>query len=85
MNLNEPNTPLPITIGGKYRFDYPSVFVTLPDYTQHAGQVVTVLRKSIDGKEYDSEGMNYAYQVRAKDGWEGMAWEEELLPIKSER
>lgn len=70
---------MPIEVGARYKFDYPPVFKTLPEYTAHMGQQVTVLRELIDGEEYDREDGEYAFWVKADDGWEGMAYESELL------
>lgn len=60
-------------------FNYPTAFVTLPDYTAHAGQTVEVVRpctlEEADGPDSDCEQM---YVIRATDGWEGQAFESEL-------
>jgi hypothetical protein len=66
--------------GRKYRFAYPPEFVTLPDYTAHAGQMVTVIRPLRDGEEYDgpAAGLERMYEVKAADGWTGHAWQSEL-------
>lgn len=71
---------MPIKIGGKYKFDYPTSFITMPEYSLHRGLIVTVLREMIDGKEYDGPkaDQELAYKVQAEDGWTGMAWECEL-------
>ena len=61
-------------------FNYPAAFVTLPEYTAHAGQHVTVVRELRDGDEYDREDGDRMYEVRAADGWVGHAWEAELVP-----
>lgn len=68
-----------IEIGKTYKFDYPQAFVTLPDYTAHAGQEVTVIRECEDGIDYDREDGELMFMVRATDGWEGVAWDSELL------
>ena len=74
-------------VGKRFRFDYPAVFVTLPDYTAHAGQTVLVTRrlrsrpKGSLPAEYDYEG-DAMYRVRADDGWEGSAWASELEPVE---
>lgn len=67
-------------IGKQYRFDYPEVFTTLPAYAAHRGHTVTVLRE-LDETEYVNENNNPMYRVRAEDGWEGNAWDDELVPI----
>lgn len=65
----------------RYRFDYPPEFTTLPEYTAHAGQIVTVLRalrhRGPDA-EFEFEG-DAMFRIRADDGWEGDAWRSELL------
>lgn len=67
-----------IKIGHQYRFDYPKEFTTLPKYTAHRGEIVTVLRPLRDGDEYNYEG-DAMFEVRAEDGWIGHAWESELV------
>ena len=71
-----------IVVDEQYKFDYPTVFVTLPEYTEHAGQIVTVLRQltesEADGPKQECEQM---YLIRADDGWEGHAFECELKPL----
>ena len=73
-----------IRIGSLYRFVYPNVFVTLPEYTAHAGRAVMVLR-ALDETEADppspDDGIEPMFKVRAADGWEGSAYESELLPL----
>ena len=70
-----------------YRFNYPAAFVTLPDYTAHAGQIVEVIRpakpvhKFPDDSEYDWE-TEAMFVIRASDGWEGMAWRSELEKVE---
>lgn len=63
--------------GKRAIFNYPAAFVTLPEYTAHSGQTVTIVRPLIAGEEYDDEG-DPMYEVRADDGWTGHAWESEL-------
>lgn len=66
-------------IGDTFVFDYPIEFTTLPEYTQHRGHYVTVLRELEDGVEYDFEGLKM-YEVRSQvDGWVGHAYESELV------
>jgi hypothetical protein len=67
-------------IGSKAKFNYPAEFVTLPDYTAHAGQVVEVLSKYQDAVYDEAGGLDEEamYKVRAQDGWEGDAFESEL-------
>ncbi len=61
-------------------FNYPAKFVTIPEYTAHAGQTVNVIRPLIAGTEYDgpSEEMEAMFLIQASDGWEGHAFEGEL-------
>lgn len=75
-----------IEIGRMYQFSYPADFRTLPDYTRHAGEFVRVRRAAVDGTEYDGpetdpEAGELAFHVVAADGWEGMAYASELLPV----
>lgn len=67
------------------KFAYPTAFVTLPEYTAHAGQTVTVIRKLDaalgDAVEPDSPDMEVLYRIRADDGWEGDAFESELVAL----
>lgn len=56
-------------------FRYPVDFVTLPEYTAHAGQVVQVVGK-VPREPYQLEPM---FKIRALDGWEGFAFESELI------
>lgn len=73
-----------IAAGEKRKFDYPRQFVTLPEYTAHAGQVVEIVRPLVEGSEYDDdEQADPMYHIRAADGWEGDAWESELLELCS--
>jgi len=66
----------PVRVGGRYVFCYPEEFVTLTDYTAHAGQTVTVLRQLTDDK-CDPE-CQPIWLIRADDGWEGHANNDEL-------
>jgi hypothetical protein len=71
-----------------YKFNYPSEFTALPDYTVHAGQLVLVLRPCTEDEAdccyddfEDGKGrrcVDLMFKVRAKDGWIGDAWESEL-------
>lgn len=66
-----------------YIFDYPEAFVTLPGYTEHAGQLVEVVRPlRRDEFDFESEAM---FLVRAEDGWEGHAYRSELRRVAHER
>jgi len=60
----------------KKRFGYPGVFTTLPEYTAHAGQTVEVVRQ-LTNDECDPE-CQPMYLIRAADGWEGHAFDDEL-------
>jgi hypothetical protein len=65
-----------VEVGKQYAFMYPKVFVTLPEYTKRAGQLVTVVRQLTDDEcDPDNQPM---YLVRTEDGWEGHAWGDEL-------
>lgn len=69
-------------VGQRYVFDYPKEFVTLPDYTAHAGQQVTVVRQlTLEEADQDQQPM---WRVRADDGWEGDAFDDELIETTKE-
>ena len=69
-----------IFLGRKYRFDYPRAFVTLQGYTDHNGQIVTVVRRLT--KTESSQDIERMYEVVAADGWRGHAWISELVDVK---
>lgn len=60
---------------------YPAEFTTLPDYTEHNGQVVEIIRPLVDGEEYDREEGDEMFLVSASDGWEGNVYQNELEEI----
>jgi hypothetical protein len=66
---------------GLAKFNYPKEFVTLPEYTEHAGQVVEVIRK-LTAREADppneENGLEQMFFIRAADDWTGHAFESEL-------
>lgn len=64
----------------KKRFVYPSYFSTMKEYTAHSGQIVEVIRR-LTLKEADSDA-GPMFLVRAEDGWEGHAYEDELEDVK---
>jgi hypothetical protein len=64
-----------IEIGQVYEFDYPAVFTTLPEYTAHAGQRVTVVRELAE----DECENGPVYEIVAEDGWIGCAPPGELI------
>lgn len=67
-----------IEIGKQYRFDYPNEFTTLPEYTAHKGQIVTVLHEiKVD------EEIQPMFRVQAADGWQGDAIQDELVEVGS--
>lgn len=68
-----------IRIGRKYRFAYPIEFISLPDYSAHRDQVVTVIRR-MTKIEADQE-FEPMYMVIAADGWIGAAHKSELEKI----
>lgn len=79
-----------IEIGKQYVFNYPSHLVAYPDYTDHAGQVVGVVREPEEGLEYDDPGIvlegwasDKMFEVMAPDGWEGRAWASELAEVSA--
>ena len=64
------------------RFNYPSAFKSLPDYTAHAGQIVEVIRQAgeADGVDVHPE-LELMYCIKSADGWAGYAWESELEEV----
>jgi len=69
-----------VKIGKTYKFNYPKEFVTLPEYSAHRGQQCVVIRP-LTSEEADppSEDMEGMFRVRFGDGWEGEAFESELV------
>jgi hypothetical protein len=66
-----------IEVGKKYIFDYPNGFTTLPEYSKHRLQEVTVLGM-VPESDKDSE-VETMYYMQAVDGWKGEAFESELI------
>lgn len=63
------------------KFNYPEEFVTLPEYTSHAGQMVTVLDQlSASEADRDDDNLERMFHIQADDGWIGHAFESELEP-----
>ena len=74
-------------------FNYPKEFVTLPDYTAHAGQTVEVLRElsqadacdvplKADGTyEPEPHDVERMFRIQAADGWQGDAFLSELTAV----
>jgi hypothetical protein len=72
--------------GTKYIFRYPKQFVTLPDYTAHANQEVTVLRRLKEhGPSAENETGVPMFKVVANDGWQGDAWADELEELNASK
>jgi hypothetical protein len=69
-----------VKIGERYYFAYPERFVTLPAYSAHRGQLVTVLRPISPKEGGQGGGMERIFVVQAEDGWIGHAFASELLP-----
>ena len=67
-----------VAIGAAYRFDYPSAFVTLPEYSAHRGQIVTVTR-ALTEAEADGDEVGPMFEIVAADGWVGHAFNDELV------
>ena len=63
--------------GARRTFAYPRELTSLPEYTAHAGQAVTILGLHEDDGDAgdDSERL---YSIKADDGWTGAGWESEL-------
>ena len=70
--------------GLRWRFAYPIEFVTLPDHTAHAGQIVTALRKLRAPDVDEDPDMECMYEIEALDGWRGEAFDSELEPIATD-
>ena len=71
-------------IGKRYRFDYPIEFTTLPEYSARRGAIVTVIRLLTDEEAQTpnvEEGITRMYAIRDSAGWNGHAWEEELIDL----
>lgn len=66
-------------IGEKRRFDYPAAFTSLPAYTDHSGQIVTIVRQLTD-EECNPE-CQPMYEIKADDGWVGHAFGDELEAV----
>ena len=76
-------------------FAYPKEFVTLPEYSAHANQVIMVLRPCAPEEAdilYDDldDGrgaiiVDRMFKVQADDGWIGDACETELEDISSDK
>lgn len=67
-----------IEIDGHYRFDYPSQFISMPEYTAYAGQTIRVLRQLTLQEADQGEGMERMFEFQAVDGFIGHAFESEL-------
>jgi len=59
-------------VGRKFVFVYPKEFATL-DYSKHRGHKVKVV-----GRLSESETDALMYKIVCYDGWEGVAWPDEL-------
>lgn len=58
------------------KFNYPKEFKTLPEYTAHAGQTVTIIRRlTLEEADISQQPM---YEILAADGWHGHAFADEL-------
>jgi hypothetical protein len=69
-------------IGKSFRFDYPKEFVTLPEYTAHAGQLVRVTRQLTEREVDMDETLERMFEFVAPDGFVGQAFESELAPVE---
>lgn len=72
---------MPITTdktGKRFTFAYrPESFAPIPEYTAHMGKTVHVVRQ-LTGDECDDEEQPM-WLVRTADGWEGHAFDDELI------
>lgn len=62
------------------KFNYPQDWTTLPDYTAHAGQTVTVLDQLSADEADRGEDLERMFHITADDEWKGHAFESELDP-----
>lgn len=74
--IYETNRTEDVRVGKQYVFCYPDEFTSLPEYTAHAGQVVTVLCQ-LSEEECDPE-CQPMWRIQASDGWIGAASDGEL-------
>ena len=65
-------------LGHVYTFQYPEEFVTLPDYTAHAGHIVVTTRELTADDEVDVSEQPM-WEIKASDGWVGHAFDDELV------
>ena len=74
-----------VEIGKKYKFAYPEEFTSLPEYSARRGSIVEVVRPLAANEAHPpvpEQGITQMYKILADDGWEGDAYEEELIEIK---
>ena len=69
----------PKIIGSRMRFAYPVAYTTLPDYSDHRDQIVTVMGLAND---CDPECAPM-FKIKADDGWTGSACREELQIVRT--
>ena len=69
----------------KAHFNYPVEFETHPDYRAHSGQVVEIMRalSRLEADFHDDPQLERMFKIRAVDGWQGDAFESELLRPKN--
>lgn len=67
-----------IQIGQHYKFAYPKVFTTLPQYTLRIGLIAKVVRQLTQEEADQGDGMERMFLINI-NGWEGHAWESELI------
>lgn len=65
-------------------FNYPTKFVTLPEYSAHRGCIVEVLRElgPDESDHHIDPNLEPVFHIRASDGWEGNAFKSELRLIE---
>jgi hypothetical protein len=63
-----------------FRFDYPEKFTTLPEYSAHRNHQVVIVRELVDGEDYEYLGDKMVLVRSLEDGWEGHAYQSELIP-----
>lgn len=62
-------------------FRYPTQFTTLPEYTEHADQIVSVGEQLSEQEADRGDDLERMFHITAQDGWHGHAFESELEEV----
>jgi hypothetical protein len=65
-------------IGERRRFNYPPEFQTGPEYREHSGQVVLILRQLGPDEADVGDDLERLFEFQCDDGFKGHAFESEL-------